>query len=96
MIEALRGLWRKEHLFALGLALDSYQFYQKQIKQCDEHISEVLREMSGGKPMAEMGKPKELRHNALEVDNLRVQMGQTNLQLVMYFLCGFGNPRGWA
>jgi len=76
MIEALRGLWRKEHLFALGLALESYQFYQKQIQQCDRHISEVLQEMSSGKQRPLLGKAKELRHNALRVENLQVQMGQ--------------------
>jgi transposase len=31
MLEALRGIWRKEHLFALELAVDSYESYQKQI-----------------------------------------------------------------
>jgi hypothetical protein len=31
MLEALRGIWRKEHLFALELAVDSYESYQKQM-----------------------------------------------------------------
>ena len=31
MLEALRGIWRKEHLFALELAVDSSEGYQKQI-----------------------------------------------------------------
>jgi len=35
MIEALRGLWRKEHLFALDLALESYKHYQRQLASCD-------------------------------------------------------------
>ncbi len=45
--ESLRGTWRKEHLFALHQALSSWEFYQAQIRECDEAIGEVLREMNG-------------------------------------------------
>jgi transposase len=76
MVDALHGLWRKEHLFALRLALESYEAYQRQIQQCDEQIAQVLQEMSGGRPTPDLGKAKELRHNALEIPNLRMQMGQ--------------------
>ncbi len=76
LLEALRGLWRPEHLFALQLAVESYESYQKQIGQCDARIADVLREMSAGKPKLELGPPKELRHNAIEVPQLRQQMGQ--------------------
>lgn len=76
MIEALHGLWRKEHLFALRLALESYDAYQKQIQQCDEEIARVLADMSNGRPTPDLGKAKELRHNALKLPNLRLQMGQ--------------------
>jgi len=76
MVEALRGLWRKEHLFALELAMDSYQSYQRQIAQCDEQIGEVIQEISAGKPTPDLGKRKELRHNAIVVDDLQKQMGQ--------------------
>jgi transposase len=76
MVEALHGLWRKEHLFALRLALESYEAYQKQIEQCDEQIAQVLREMSAQRSVPELGPPKELRHNALRLENLQAQMGQ--------------------
>ncbi len=76
MIEALHGLWRPEHLFALRLALESYEAYPKQIQQCDEQIAQVLQELSGGRPTPELGQPKELRHNARMIPNLRVQMGR--------------------
>jgi len=76
MLEALRGLWRKEHLFALGLAVDSYENYQKQIAQCDAMIAEVVAELSAGKPTPDLGKPKELRHNALVLPDLHKQMAQ--------------------
>ncbi len=76
MIEAQAGLWRQEPLFALRLAVESDEAYQKQIEQCDEQIAQVLREMSAGKPVPDLGKAKELRHNAPQLDQLRVQMGQ--------------------
>lgn len=76
MVEALRGLWRAEHLFALELALDSYKSYQAQIQKCDQRIAQVLEAMSRDKSTPELGAPKELRHNAIIIDNLQKQMAQ--------------------
>lgn len=76
MLEALRGLWRKEHLFALELAVDSYEAYQKQIARCDALIAEVVQELSTGKPPPELGPTKELRHNAIRLPGLQTQMAQ--------------------
>jgi transposase len=76
MVEALRGIWRAEHLFALGLAVDSYNSYQRQIAQCDERIAQVLKEISRDRPVPELGSPKELRHNALTIEHLQQQMAQ--------------------
>lgn len=76
MLEALRGIWRKEHLFALELAVDSYESYQKQIVRCDALIAEVVNEMSGGKPTPDLGRAKELRHNAIVMPGLQAQMAQ--------------------
>lgn len=76
MLEALRGLWRKEHLFALKLALESYDAYQRQITQCDEQIAEVLKALSADRDTPELGDPKELRHNALVLEGLQKQMAQ--------------------
>lgn len=76
MIQALQGLWRKEHLFALDLALESYQHYQKQLVSCDRSIAQILKELSADKPTPDLGKPKELRHNALVLEDLHQQMAQ--------------------
>jgi|SRR5579859_884780 len=76
MIEALRGLWRKEHLFALRLALESYENYQQQIAQCDREIAQVIQELCVEKPTPELGEPKELRHNAIVLEGLQKQMAQ--------------------
>jgi transposase len=76
MLQALRGIWREEHLFALTLAMDSYQNYQRQIAQCDRKIAQALKEMSAGKATPELGKAKELRHNAMVLEDLQTQMAQ--------------------
>lgn len=42
VIEALRGTWADEHIFALAQALQSWDHYQKLITECDERIAAVL------------------------------------------------------
>lgn len=76
MEDALNGNWGEGHLFCLRLARESYEHYQKQIAQSDEKIARCLMEMSKGKAIPEMGKAKELRHNALNIDGLQEQMAQ--------------------
>ena len=44
---ALEGHWKKEHLFALRQAYEGWQFYQKQIAECDEQTAEILKELAG-------------------------------------------------
>jgi transposase len=49
---ALQGTWREEHLFALRQALALYEFYHRQIDDCDRAIEAHLRtfaDQSGGK-----------------------------------------------
>jgi transposase len=43
MIEALRGFWQPEQLFALQQAVEGWEFYQRQIQACDQRIAEALR-----------------------------------------------------
>lgn len=40
--EALNGNWRQEHLFSLKQSVDLFDFYQKQIENCDREIEEHL------------------------------------------------------
>jgi len=54
--ESLRGIWRKEHLFALKQALEAWDFYQTQIEECDKQIQEVLAQLSGA--IEESGDPR--------------------------------------
>jgi len=52
VVESLRGTWKAEHLFALRQSLSGWEFFQAQIRECDEAIAQVLREM-GGPPDAD-------------------------------------------
>ena len=42
---ALCGTWREEHLFVLKQALKLYEFYQKQLRECETQIESCLRQM---------------------------------------------------
>lgn len=42
MKKALQGDWRSEHLFALGQALETYRFFQRQIAVCDQELERTL------------------------------------------------------
>jgi hypothetical protein len=51
---ALFGNWRPEHLFALRQALKLYEFYQRQLRECETEIEACLRGMkdkSNGAPL---------------------------------------------
>lgn len=52
--ESLRGTWAEEHLFALSQAVQSWDHYQNQIKDCDRRIELLLQEYDagGGQPPA--------------------------------------------
>jgi len=45
--ESLRGCWKKEHLFALRQGLEVWEFFQKQIADCDREMESLLKEMAG-------------------------------------------------
>jgi transposase len=47
MRAALEGTWKEEHLFALRQGYAAWQFYQKQVRECDQAIEKVLQEMAG-------------------------------------------------
>jgi transposase len=66
---ALYGNWRAELLFALKQALKLYEFYQKQLRECDDQIEACLRSMkdkSDGRPL-----PLSLRKRKPEKNEVR-------------------------
>jgi len=52
--KALEGNWRSEHIFALQQAVELYDFYEKQIIECESHIQSHLEsfdDRSNGTPL---------------------------------------------
>lgn len=43
--KALEGTWREEHIFTLRQAYEAYEFYHKQIHECEEKIRNVLSKL---------------------------------------------------
>jgi transposase len=50
VIEALRGHYKTEHLFALEQALSLYDIYGQHIRECDDRINAVIRELAAEFP----------------------------------------------
>jgi transposase len=44
--KSLEGNYRSEHIFCLSQNLASYEFYQSQIKECDEKLEEILSRLT--------------------------------------------------
>ncbi len=71
VLKSLEGKYTEAHLFALKQAFEAYQFYQKQIAQCDEKIQEIIHKMGNGKKNKDLpAKRKAIRHNAPMVKDL--------------------------
>jgi len=63
---ALYGNWREEHLFALQQAVQLYEFYHGQLRDCDERIEACLRglaDKSGGAVLPPNPKRQTLKRN---------------------------------
>jgi transposase len=66
---ALYGNWREEHLFALQQALKLYEFYQKQLRECETRIEACLRRMADKSQGARL--PPSLRKRKPEKNEVR-------------------------
>jgi transposase len=53
--ESLRGCWKQEQLFALRQALEVWEFYQKQIGECNRELEALLHRLAEGLPASEAG-----------------------------------------
>jgi transposase len=74
---ALHGTWRPEHLFALKQALQLYEFYQQQLRDCEAEIESCLRAMqdqSKGAPL-----PKSQRQRQRKPEKNEVRFGAREL-----------------
>ncbi len=75
VLKSLNGRYTKHGLFALQQAFDSYIFYQHQIEQCDQMLSEVIKKIGKGKPDKNPeGHRKPIRHNKPDIDNLGISL----------------------
>ncbi|RPH73881.1 IS110 family transposase [bacterium] len=71
VLKSLNGKYTQAGLFALKQAYDAYNFYQNQIKQCDEMLDKILKKMSVNSiNEPPKGSRKPIRHNKPEIDNL--------------------------
>ena len=73
VVASLEGHWQKHHLFALGQALEGYEFCQAQARACDQQIEALLIGINKGKPLQrppDGQKVKKVRHNAPAIENL--------------------------
>ena len=74
ILKALEGFYTPAGLFALRQAYDGYQFYQRQIADCDRVLAEVLREINNDKEDLDLERRKPIRHNKPDIENLGGQM----------------------
>ncbi len=68
---ALLGNWRAEPLFAWHQAVELYEFYHRQIAECDRQIEGQLQtfaDQSGGKPVPSPTRPSKRRRNEHHFD----------------------------
>ena len=76
---SLQGVWKREHLFALGQALAGWEFCERQIAECDAQISTQLEELTRELPPptlpAAPGEPlKSGRHHVPKVPDLHAHL----------------------
>ena len=75
VLEALRGTWADEHIFALAQALSSWEHYQRLIVECDARIAAVLPAYDDTQPpLAKTAKRAGV--NAPEIARLREIVAQ--------------------
>lgn len=68
---SLQGNWREEHLFGLKQAVQMYEFYHRQLRDCDERIEACLRtfaDKSGGEVLTPKPRKHQGRANAVQFD----------------------------
>ena len=71
VIKSMEGHYSEEHLFALGHAFQTYEYYNDLIVECDAKIEEQLTTMTKGKADIETTVPrKPIRYHRPEIDDL--------------------------
>src|SRR5450759_529315 len=75
ILKSLNGKYTQAGLFALRQALESYNFYQRQIQQCDKMLDKVIKRMGdGGTDQKQQSLRKPIRHNKPDINNLGISL----------------------
>lgn len=75
ILKSLNGKYTQAGLFALQQALESYNFYQRQIQQCDKMLDKVIKRMGdGGTDQKLQSLRKPIRHNKPDINNLGISL----------------------
>lgn len=67
---SLKGNYKEEYIFALLQAYQCWQFYQKQIQECDKKISILLDRLNEGKASHPVDHGKIIKHDKTAIDGL--------------------------
>jgi transposase len=65
---ALEGTWQPEHLFALGQSLELYEYFHKQVAECDRKIEEQLKSLARPEKPGPLPPPSKPRHSRRKND----------------------------
>jgi transposase len=82
VLASLRGHYRADQLFALRQAVETWEFLQRQIRDCDREIEKRLQSITKDlSPPDQHGSSKPTRHHQPEIDDLhgmleRMTMGR--------------------
>jgi len=74
LLSALEGFYTKQGIFALRQAYEAYMFYQKQISECDNALSNLFSKINKGKSIREVSGRKAIRHHKPDIDELGKHM----------------------
>lgn len=82
--KSLVGFWKESHLFELQQNFEAYEFYRKQLEQCDQKLDELLQKMVVKNNQADLyfdqkDSKKKIRHlNApkFKIENYAYQLSE--------------------
>ena len=73
VIKSLKGNFSAENIFLLKQAVDAYNFYMRQVDDCDKQIEQHLNLLTKDLPTPkEIRKPKAIRHHKPNIDELHL------------------------
>ena len=79
--KALKGNKREDYLFGLKQELESYQFYQKKIAECDKQISAFLKQQINTDPWKKKLKTSDKTHKRINKNALKgIDLNQASYQ----------------